>query len=130
MGARGGCARFRGRMQRRVHAVQLQFGVDGFGEVGLGKADRLCALDFEQPFKIRRRELLHHGIMLKVGQHFLAMAGDDIRRDQNKMQMAFVPSQCFAPDQQQLGFHCKLEQEFDPRRWNFTAHHAALIFTL
>jgi hypothetical protein len=92
-------------MQRLVDAMRLEFGVDGFGEVGFGKADGLGALDFEQPFKIRRREMLQHRIMFEIRQDFLAMIGDDVRSDQNKMQMAFAPAQRFAPDQQQLGLH-------------------------
>jgi len=89
-------------MQRLVDAMRLEFGVDGFGKIGFRKTDRLRTFDFEQPFKIRRRVMLHHWIMFEAGQHFLAVVGDDVRGDQNKMQTAFAPAQRFAPDQQKL----------------------------
>src|SRR5665213_4631907 len=118
------------RMQRLVDAIALEFGVDGFGEFGLREADGLGTLDFEQPLKIRRREMLHHRIMFEVRQHFFAVVGDDVRGDKRQMQMAFAPAQRFAPDQQQLGLHRQRKQLFDQRGWRFTAHHATFTLTL
>lgn len=113
-------------MHRLVDAVRLQFGVDGLGKAGFYKADRLCTFDFEQPFKIRRREMLHHGIMHKIFQHFLAAGIRDVGGDQNEMQPAFVAAQGVAAHQQPARFQNEVEKTFNGFNGNFVTHNVAL----
>jgi len=69
-------------------------------EPGLGKADRLCALDRKKSLKIRRCEMLHHRVVRKILQHLLPAGLCDILGDQDEMQLPFVRPQRIATDQQ------------------------------
>jgi hypothetical protein len=62
-----------GRFHRPVDAVRLQFGVDGLGEAGLGKTNRLGAFDSEKFLQVRRRKMLHHRVIFEVQQDFRAV---------------------------------------------------------
>src|ERR1035437_2423881 len=114
-------------MHRLVDAVWLQFGVNGLGEAGFYKADRLRAFDLEQPFKICRREMLHHGVMLEVRQNFLAAGIRNVGGDQNEMQLAFVAAQGVAAHQQPARFQNEVEQTFNGFNGKFVTHGIALF---
>ena len=53
-------------MQRLIDTVLLQLGVDGLREAGFGEADGLGAFDGKESLKVRRREMLYHGVVGKI----------------------------------------------------------------
>ena len=73
-------------------------------EAGFGKADSFGAFDPEKRFKVRRREMLHNGIMNEILQHLLAAGLHDVRGDEHEMQFALVRAQCVAANEQRAGF--------------------------
>ncbi len=77
-------------MQRLIDAVLFQFGVDGLGEAGFGKADGLGAFDVEKPFKVGGGEMLNHGVVGEIFQDFLAAGFGDVFSDEHEVELAFV----------------------------------------
>jgi hypothetical protein len=109
-------------MQRLVDAVGLEFGVDGLREAGFGEADGFGAFDIEKVFKLRRREMLHDGVMHKIPQHFFAAGFGNVRGDEDEMQLAFVGAQGVAAHEQRAGFQHERKKPFDGMNWSWISH--------
>jgi hypothetical protein len=109
-------------MQGLVDAIRLEFGVDGLREAGLGESNSLCAFDGEKLFKLRRREMLDHRIVLEIPQHLFAAGFGDVRGDEHEMQLAFVGTQSVAAHEQRASFQHEWEKPLDGMGWSWFGH--------
>jgi hypothetical protein len=83
-----------------VDALRFQFGVDGLGQPGFGEANHVRAFDVKEFFQVRAGEVLHHRVMRKITQNFVASILRSVRGDEYEMQNAPASAQRFAADQQ------------------------------
>jgi len=104
--------------------VRLQFGVDGLGQAGLGKADDFRAFDAEKPFQVRAGEVLDHRVMRKVSQDFFANVFGGVVGNQHEVQNAFAASQGFAANQQLAQLQDEREETLDGFDWDRVVHSA------
>jgi len=105
-----------------VDAVLLQFGVDGLGQAGLGKADDFRAFDAEKLFQVRSGEVLDHRVMRKGAQDFCASVFGGVVGDQHEVQNAFAASQYFAANQQLAQVQDEREETLDGFVWGWVVH--------